>query len=183
MSRRGAPGELASPYRDVVARQLGREPRGSWRIGAACSWGYPSMIVTAPVLADGTPFPTLYWLTCPWLAEHAAHEESGGAVAAAAERLAADPLAAAALEASDAAYREARAAEAGGTDPCAGTGIAGQKDPLAVKCLHAHVAAALAGTGDPLGLECMGRWDEACPDERCASQSPGPSPRLCPPAR
>jgi predicted aconitase with swiveling domain len=55
------------------------------------------------------------------------------------------------MEAADAAYRTARAAEGGGTDPCPVVGVAGQSDPLAVKCLHARVAAALAGTGDPVG--------------------------------
>lgn len=69
----------------------------------------------------------------------------------------------------DALVREARAAESGGTDACAAVGVAGQRDPLGVKCLHAHVALALAGMDDPIGTELLGRWGETCADERCAA--------------
>ena len=146
-----------------------------------CPRGFPSVIATAPVLPDGAPFPTLFWLTCPWLCAEAARRESAGETALWATRAAADPALAASLRGADASYRAARAAEAGGADPAAATGIAGQRDPLGVKCLHAHVAAALAGMDDPVGLAILSETGPVCAGSRCldldadaASVPPGP---------
>jgi hypothetical protein len=102
------------------------------------------------VLPGGEPFPTLLWLTCPWLCQRAGAEESAGG---------ADAWS----------YRLRRAEIARGIDPCAGTGIAGQRDSLSAKCLHAHIAAAIGGFDDPIGLGVLARADRECPDDRCAA--------------
>jgi hypothetical protein len=82
----------------------------------------------------------------------AVHElESAGEIARFAERVELEPGLAASLDEADAAYRVARRQEGGGCDPCATVGVAGQADPLAVKCLHARLAAHLAGVPDPIG--------------------------------
>jgi hypothetical protein len=130
------------------------------------------VIAVAPTLEDGTPFPTTYWLTCPALVEAIHALESAGEHREWARRAEADPGFAAHLLAADAACRAARKAEGGGTDPCEGTGVAGQADPLAVKCLHARVAAALAGTGDPVGEGVLERlaaepMEPVCDPSRC----------------
>jgi hypothetical protein len=129
----------------------------------------------APLLDDGTPFPTTYWLTCPSLVAAIHALESGGENRAWARRAGEDPALAAGMRRADASYRAARRAEGGGIDPCAETGVAGQADPLAVKCLHARVAAAVAGTGDPVGEGVL---------ERLAREGPAPpcDPGLCEPA-
>ena len=49
----------------VVERQLGRPPRAIHDVGHRCPCGLPDVIETSPRLPDGTPFPTLYYLTCP----------------------------------------------------------------------------------------------------------------------
>ena len=49
----------------AVAAQLGREPRGLRAVAHRCPCGLPDVVETAPRLPDGTPFPTLYYLTCP----------------------------------------------------------------------------------------------------------------------
>jgi len=152
----------------ALARQLGREPRGTWRVAVRCSFGWPVVIATAPLLEDGAPFPTLYYLTCPHLADAISALESAGAVEAWADRLAADPEAAARLRAADESYRAARAAEGGGVDPMPRVGIAGQRDPLGTKCLHAHAAARLAGIDDPVGEGALAGLEPECADERCA---------------
>lgn len=126
------------------------------------------MIASPATLEDGTPFPTLYWLTCPWIAEGAAREESTGATARWVERARSEPDLSAALVAADAALRDARRDESGGSDPCASVGIGGQRDPLGVKCLHVHAAAFLAGIDDPIGRAVIETTGDACPDERCA---------------
>ncbi len=151
----------------VVALQLGRAPRDPWRTAVRCPFGYPSVIASPPVLADGDRFPTLAYLTCPWLAENAAAEESAGATAQWALRAAQDPELAEGLRSADAALRRLRTMESGGDDPCTDVGIAGQRDPLGVKCLHAHLALALIGVGDPIGRHLLGEWGRACPDCRC----------------
>lgn len=140
-----------SPDADTLTRQLGRAPRGRWRVTARCPFGNPTVIAQAPVLEDGAPFPTLMWLTCPHLCEAVSALESAGEAARWTARVSAEGDLASAVLASDAAYRAARAAEGDGVDPCAGVGIAGQADPLAVKCLHARAASFLGGVGDPVG--------------------------------
>ena len=139
------------PDAEVLAGQLGRAPRGTWRVVRRCAAERPIVIAVAPRLADGSPFPTTFWLTCPRLVALVHDAESSGGCALWSVRIATDvDLAAAVIEA-DASYRLARAAEGAGTDPCAAVGVAGQSDALAVKCLHARVAAALAGIADPVG--------------------------------
>ncbi len=63
---------------DAVARQLGREPRGVLEIAYRCPNGEPGVVKTAPRLPDGTPFPTLYYLTHPVLTAAASRLESVG---------------------------------------------------------------------------------------------------------
>jgi hypothetical protein len=171
----GAPGELPSPppvacRRDseMVAAQLGREPRAPWRVAARCDWGFPTAVVSPSRLSDGTPFPTFAWLTCPWLSARASANESNGATADWARRTQTESELSSRLAETDLAVRERRAKESGGTDACASVGIAGQRDPLGVKCLHAHVALALVGIRDPIGMHLLGEDDPVCPDRRCA---------------
>ena len=80
-----------------------------------------------------------------------------------------------ALREVDAEVREMRAAESGGADACEGVGVAGQRDPLGVKCLHAHIALALVGLDDPVGAGELGKIQRECPDGRCAAL-PGARP-------
>jgi hypothetical protein len=161
-----------SPDGRIVASQLGRPPRGSWRTVARCPFDRPRVICVAPLLEDGTPFPTTFWLTCPHLVEAVSRLESAGETASWTGRIAGDPALSAALTAADAAYRAARAAETHGADPFPGVGVAGQADPLAVKCLHARLAARLAGIPDPIGASVLDALREsdagaACRDDRC----------------
>jgi len=153
----------------VVEAQLGRAPRDPWSVAVRCGYGRPSVLVTGPVLVHGDPFPTLLWLSCPWLVESVGRLESAGGVARWRERISVDPDLAERIASADARYRAARAGRVEGHDPCADVGIAGQADPLATKCLHAHVASFLAGLGDPIGEEVVGQVQAECPDDRCAA--------------
>lgn len=153
----------------IVAAQIGREPRGPWRVATRCRYGYPTVIVSPSQLSDGTLFPTYAWLTCPWIAEAMSSAESAGDTALWAQRAATDERVSAALVQADAQLRSARAAESGGEDACSAVGLAGQRDPLGVKCLHAHAALALVGVVDPIGQAELGRIDRDCPDDRCAA--------------
>jgi hypothetical protein len=143
---------------EAVAAQLGRPPRGVLGVAHRCACGNPTVVRTAPRLPDGTPFPTLYYLTCPRLASALGRLEGEGVMREMTERLAEDPeLAAGHRRAHDAYLAERDAIEPLGTTVTAG-GM-----PDRVKCLHVLAAHALAaGPGvNPLGdeaLERVGRW-------------------------
>jgi len=171
-------GDVAARDAMVVAAQIGRTPRGPWRVATRCLYDHPSSIAVAPRLDDGTPFPTLYWLTCPYLAGHIAQAESDGHVAQWATRLAEDPDLAQQMRSADERYRSLRAEEGGGIDACAGVGIAGQADSCATKCLHVHVSARLAGIDDPIGRELLELWGTDCHDRRCDQLAPDTTQRL-----
>lgn len=141
---------------DLVAirEQLGREPRGVHAVAHRCSCGLPDVVTTEPRLPDGTPFPTLYYLTCPRAAGLVGTLEADGVMRAMQERLAIDPELAAAYTRAHRAYIDAR--ERLGQVPEV-EGISAGGMPTRVKCLHVLVAHALAeGPGaNPLGDEAL----------------------------
>jgi hypothetical protein len=159
----------------VVEGQLGRPPRGAWRVAARCPSGRPLVIAVSPRLGDGSPFPTALWLTCPRLSGLVSDRESAGAAARWSAQLRSEPLLAKRALAADAEYRSLRASLSPGDDPCLTVGVAGQADPLAVKCLHARVAAALCGIEDPVGIGVLCELEDGgvapeCADPRCADR-------------
>ncbi len=131
----------------MVEAQLGRSSRGTWAVAARCHLGVPTAIESHPRLDDGSPFPTLYWLTCPMLVKRVSRLEAEGAMNGFNQRLRADRGLKARLAAAIDRYRtrrevHAQIQESGGP---AGGG------PERVKCLHAHVAHELAGGNNPIG--------------------------------
>ena len=139
---------------DAVRRQLGREPRGVRAVAHRCSCGDPDVVETEPRLPDGTPFPTLYYLTCPRAAGLIGTLEAGGTMREMQDRLATDPELAAAYLAAHEAYLASREA-IGHVDES--TGISAGGMPTRVKCLHVLVGHALAaGPGvNPFGDEAL----------------------------
>ncbi len=153
----------------AVTRQLGRVPRGARGVAHRCPCGLPDVIETAPRLPDGTPFPTLYYLTCVRACAAASRLEASGLMREMTQRLRSDPgLRGAYLAAHRdyAARRHAAAAAAGVQPPPADAPTAGGM-PARVKCLHALAAHELAVPGaNPLGrqaLAAMGEWWAAGP--------------------
>jgi hypothetical protein len=152
----------------LVEAQLGRAPKVDWRIAKRCSHDRPVVIVNAPRSRDGSPFPTLFWLTCPHLVREMSAAESDRGTIAWAERVVADDHLRFEVLAADQQYRAAREMEGLGDDPCGDVGIAGQKDPCATKCLHAHAATYLAGIPDPAGREALADIALECDTDECA---------------
>ena len=138
--------------RAVVAAQLGRPPRAMRAVAHRCPCGLPDVVETSPRLPDGTPFPTLDYLTCPKAAAAVGRLEASGVMRGMAERLRADPDLAGHYEAAHMAYL-ARRGQLGDVPEIAGVSAGGM--PTRVKCLHALLAHALAaGPGvNPLGDE------------------------------
>lgn len=138
----------------LIGRQLGRPPRDIVKIAHHCPCGNPDVVATAPRLSDGSPFPTLYYLTCPRAAAHIGTLEASGLMQQMTERLTHDTELAGTYRAAHVAYLNAR--NAVGIVPEIETVSAGGM-PDRVKCLHVLVAHALAaGPGvNPLGDEAL----------------------------
>jgi hypothetical protein len=161
--------------RDVVAAQLGREPRAFRRVVARCPFGRPAVTEQSPYAPDGEPFPTTYWLTCRHLVAAVSRLEAAGGVERWSAAVAHDPALRAELErasAEQAAIRRELADGLGPDDGAAlGLGIGGSHRPEALKCLHAHVAFALARPGYGLGEAILAEVPERWP-ARCCSDLP-----------
>jgi hypothetical protein len=144
--------------RAAVAAQLGREPRAMRAVAHRCPCGRPDVVETAPRLADGTPFPTLYYLTCPRAASAIGRLEASGLMREMTDRLRTDDTLGAAYRAAHDAYL-ARRREIGDVPEIDGVSAGGM--PNRVKCLHVLVAHALAaGPGvNPLGDEALAVLD------------------------
>lgn len=149
----GCPPPVVEPSDlDAVAEQLGRAPRGVLEIAYRCPSGEPGVVKTAPRLPDGTPFPTLYYLTHPMLTAAASRLESSGMMREMTERLRCDMQFAAAYRGAHDAYL----AERDAIEPL-GTAFSGGGMPDRVKCLHVLMAHSLAkGPGvNPAGDEAL----------------------------
>ena len=75
----------------AVSLQLGRPARGMRAVAHRCQCGLPDVIETEPRLPDGTPFPTMFYLTCPRAAAFVSALESAGVMRELSDRLALDP--------------------------------------------------------------------------------------------
>jgi hypothetical protein len=162
------PAPVSPAERAVIARQLGRPPRALVGVAHRCPCGQPDVVETSPRLEDGTPFPTLYYLTCPRASAAASRLESAGRMRVWQDELATDPELAAGYRAAHEAYLATRDAR----DVLPTRATAGGM-PDRVKCLHALAAHSLAaGPGvNPVGDRAvaeMGEWWAAGP---CAQPS------------
>ena len=148
--------------RDVVARQIGREPRAFRRVAVRCPFGRPAVTEQSPYDDSGAPFPTTYWLTCPSLVTRVSRLEAAGGVERWSRAARDDARLASSLAAADAEQRRVR--------PELDAGIGGARaDAGSLKCLHAHVAFALARPGYELGERILAELEPLWPD-RCCSE-------------
>ena len=156
----------------AVATQLGREPRGLREVAHRCPCGLPDVVETAPRLADGAPFPTLYYLTCPRAASAIGTLEASGRMREMTGRLAADPELAEAYSAAHRDYLRRRdaAARAAGLEPLPEGMQSSGGMPSRVKCLHALVAHELAVPGaNPFGREAIDELPDWWRAGRCVT--------------
>ncbi|WP_237535554.1 DUF501 domain-containing protein [Streptomyces sp. SID3343] len=143
---------------DAVKAQLGRTPRGLRGVAHRCPCGLPDVVETAPRLEDGSPFPTLYYLTCPKAASAIGTLEANNVMREMNERLGTDEDLAARYAAAHDDYIARRDA----IEVLEGFPSAGGM-PDRVKCLHVLAGHALAaGRGvNPLGdetLDALPEW-------------------------
>jgi hypothetical protein len=145
--------------RAFVERQLGRPPRAFLRVAVRCPFGRPAVTEQAPYDDRGEPFPTTYWLTCPHLVAQVSRLEAAGGVERWTRAAREDPKLRASLERANEEQRRLRPElDLGVGGARAGTG--------SLKCLHAHLAFALARPGYELGERIVAEleplWPEAC---------------------
>lgn len=137
--------ELRAADLEAVRQQLGREPTTPFSVVARCTSGHPLVIRNRPLDADGKPFPTIHWLTCPDSVRAVSRVESEGWIA----RLADDQAISAGVEEAHRAYAVERGEMLPGAEQWGGVGGTRQ----GIKCLHAHYAYHLSG-----GDDVVGRW-------------------------
>ncbi|CAB0501410.1 hypothetical protein CIP100629_00842 [Corynebacterium diphtheriae] len=131
----------------IVAEQLGREPRGVIEVSYHTPDGVPGVVMTTPKLDDGTPFPTLYYLTEPRLTAEASRLEVAHVMKRMTDRLHSDEELRQDYERAHEYFLAKRnAIEDLGTD------FSGGGMPDRVKCLHVLIAYALAEGPDHFRL-------------------------------
>lgn len=156
---------------ETLHAQLGRVPRGVIAVAARCVCGNPTVVKTAPRLPDGTPFPTLYYLTHPGAVAATSTLEATGTMREFQARLGEDESLAAAYRAAHERYLEERYAI---EDVVEIHGISAGGMPDRVKCLHVLVGYSLAaGPGvNPLGDEALALMADTWRPDRCSCGEP-----------
>jgi hypothetical protein len=144
---------------EVVARQIGRTPRAFKRVAVRCPFGRPAVTEQAAFDADGRPFPTQFYVTCPHLVAAISRLEAAGGVERWTRAVDADDGLARSLEAAQAEQRRLR--------PEIDAGIGGSTRTGSLKCLHAHAAFALARPGYELGDRVLAELPSLWPDSCC----------------
>ena len=144
--------------REIVERQLGRAPRAFRAVAVRCPFGRPAVTEQAPFDADGRPFPTQFYVTCPQLVAAISRLEAAGGVERWTRAAREDGALARSLEAAQSDQRALR--------PELDAGIGGSTRDGSLKCLHAHAAFALARPGYELGdrilAELPALWPGTC---------------------
>ena len=145
----------------IIETLIGREISNCIEVVKTCPYGIPQVIKSYP-LKDNKPFPTLYWLVCPYLCEEVAKLESKGMITYFEElieknsefkkkmfmahcteiRVRLEILGEAITDLSPSMQSKMR-----------NTGIGGITDFSKVKCLHLHLASFLGGQDNPVGAE------------------------------
>jgi hypothetical protein len=162
-----------SDDRERVAELLGRAPQGAFEVVVRGADGAPVVIRNAPLLDDGRPMPTRYWLVDRDSNRRVGTLESAGGVRRAEAEV--DPAALAAAHRAYAAERDA-ARPTGWTGPWPTGGVGGTR--TGVKCLHAHYAWFLAGGDDPVGRWVHGHLEAGrAPVPAAPGAAPGTNPR------
>ena len=146
---------------ELVARQIGRAPRAFARVVVRCPFGRPAVTEQTPFDEDGRPFPTQYYVTCPYLVAAISRLEAAGGVERWSRAAVEDPTLAVSLAAAQAEQRELR--------PEIDAGIGGSTRTGSLKCLHAHAAFALARPGYELGDRILAELPALWPDSCCTA--------------
>jgi hypothetical protein len=137
----------------IIERQLGRPPRGVVDVPVRCSYGYPQVLTVYP-LVDGAPFPTSFWLSCPYLSLAVDRLEAAGWVSKLERRMVEERALRESMREAHERYVRARLSlltaadrraleHRGFAESLEKRGVGGIADRDRLKCLHLHVAHAM----------------------------------------
>ncbi|ABX32542.1 protein of unknown function DUF501 [Petrotoga mobilis SJ95] len=160
----------------IIEKQLGRCVSNVLTIEKRCIYGYPQVIKSFP-LKDGKPFPTLYWLTCPYLVEEVSKLEAQQKITEIEKIIQNDPELKRQLVRVHQVEIEKRMKLLGEKinslpenmiKKLKETGVGGIENFSSVKCLHLHYASYLVGENNPVG-GIVDRYiaKKCCDDSRC----------------
>ena len=158
----------------IIETLIGREISNCIEVVKTCPHGIPHgipQVIKSYPIKDNKPFPTLYWLVCPYLCEEVAKLESKGMITYFEElieknsefkkkmfmahcteiRVRLEILGEAITDLSPSMQSKMR-----------NTGIGGITDFSKVKCLHLHLASFLGGQDNPVGAEVSKMIDSCC---------------------
>ena len=160
--------------REIVERQIGRRPRAFRRVASRCPFGLPAVTEQDPYDEKGSPFPTTYYLTCHHMIAAVSRIEAAGGVERWSAAVAASTALTVDLDAATISQRHIRRALASGREGAdrgasLDSGIGGSRNPGQLKCLHAHVAFALAHPGYRIGELILDELPERWPSDHCCS--------------
>ncbi|NPV79408.1 MAG: DUF501 domain-containing protein [Firmicutes bacterium] len=153
---------------EIITRQLRRRPRGLAGVARRCPWGAPMVVITHPLFEGRRIFPTIYWLTCPFLVKAIAKLESEGEIARISQEFSEDKELYSRLIEAHRLYAEDRLSLLSEEERAilsrerpqlwtalSGRGVAGvryqDENARGVKCLHGHYAHFLSGKENPVG--------------------------------
>ena len=145
-------------FKKVLKFQLGKTPKGDFKVIKLCKFGFPVVIKNQPVV-DGKPFPTMYWLTCPYLVKKVSQLEEKGLINHFELKLKYDHRFRNRYLKAQNFERNLRKLLIPDSVPkrikekLLKVGIGGIEKSLGVKCLHLHLASYLAGIPNPVGEE------------------------------
>jgi len=163
----------------IIREQLGREPKGVLGIAERCRYGYPTVLVTKPLIIHSEEnyevFPTLYWLSCPRRNKKLAEIEATGYIERLEGELNSNEKLRSKYKKEEQNYlrsqqkllseEEQNFVDNHQLNQSLNRGIGGIQNSKHIKCLHLHVAHNLV-TENCIGKMIMDRFDlEDCPKE------------------
>lgn len=153
----------------IVAWQLGRPPSIDFRVARECMFGWPAVLMSSVVTRAGRPNPNLYYLCCPYLRRRLAVLEDESHIRRFEEQIrASEGLRDSVLAAQEAHRRQWGHLAAASGLKARSVLIAGAAGPMALKCLHAHLAWYLVHPGYKLGQQIAALAGEQwCAGELC----------------
>uniref|UniRef100_A0A7C5Y991 DUF501 domain-containing protein n=1 Tax=Fervidobacterium nodosum TaxID=2424 RepID=A0A7C5Y991_9BACT len=158
---------------EIVIKQLKRGVSNVLSVCHRCSYGFPTVILSYPI-RDGVPFPTIHYLTCPYLTKEISRLEEKGLIAEFEKRIKSDEALRKAYENAHKEVINKRLSLLSKDDErwvglLSVVGTGGIRDFTAVKCLHLHVADYLAGINNPVGKQVYESLNQKeCSDALCS---------------
>lgn len=158
----------------IVVKQLKRSLNNVLDVCNRCSYGFPTVILSYPI-RDGSPFPTIHYLTCPYLTKEISRLEEKGLIEKFEERIRSDEELRKSYENAHNEVISKRVSLLSKDDEkwlnvLSTVGTGGIRDFSTVKCLHLHVADYLAGINNPVGKFVYENLDQKeCSDCFCSN--------------